>query len=290
MKSFGSSAIALFSPALKGICLIGLFLLAGSALKAQDLPEDLLEDEHVREEFGVNSFTTPSIKKIFEDLDNLGDLPYDKLKRPIPEDTPSDRTLLALRLGGLIADGFLIVQSEKFLDLEEVGRALLKHAKVLGAGTRLSGHTKSLLEHSALGEWTQLKSELAKTQRDVEAEMVLLRDVDAAHLISLGGWLRAFEIGCVTAKDPFDPKKASVLGRADVCAYFLQEMTTLEPQIQELPHIQQLTSDLEQLLLMLDVPESKAFTKEELDLMYQKIEQMVVVAFDEKRPAVAKNP
>ena len=36
------------------------------------IPDDLLGDEHVREEFGVNEFTTPSIRKLFEMLDGLG--------------------------------------------------------------------------------------------------------------------------------------------------------------------------------------------------------------------------
>ena len=46
--------------------------------QAQEIPDELLEDEHVREEFGVNKFTTPSIKKIFEDLQKLRPLPYDE--------------------------------------------------------------------------------------------------------------------------------------------------------------------------------------------------------------------
>src|SRR5262245_8451588 len=36
------------------------------------VPEDLIGNEHVREEFGVNDFTTPSIRKIFDALDSLG--------------------------------------------------------------------------------------------------------------------------------------------------------------------------------------------------------------------------
>ena len=43
-----------------------LFSLLGVCfLKSQEVPEDLIGDEHVREEFGVNRFTTPSIKKLF---------------------------------------------------------------------------------------------------------------------------------------------------------------------------------------------------------------------------------
>ncbi|WP_156345352.1 hypothetical protein [Verrucomicrobium spinosum] len=33
------------------------------------VPEDLVGNEHIREEFGVNEFTTPSIRKIFDQLD-----------------------------------------------------------------------------------------------------------------------------------------------------------------------------------------------------------------------------
>ena len=56
--------------------IILLSILGIGLLKSQEVPEDLIGDEHVREEFGVNKFTTPSIKKLFEQLDDLGDLPY----------------------------------------------------------------------------------------------------------------------------------------------------------------------------------------------------------------------
>lgn len=266
-------------------------LLAGglSCGLGQDIPEDLLDDEHVREEFGVNRFTAPSIRKIFEDLDQLRPLPYDKLKREIPKDTPKDRTQLALALGGLIADGFLVVESEKLFDLEQVGRALLKHAQVLGAGTRLSRHTKSLLEHSALGRWGALKGELAKTQKDVEAEMVLLRDVDAAHLISLGGWLRAFQIACVASLEDYKPEKTQVLARHDLADYFVHSMQTLEPGIQELPHIVALAAGVEELTALLDVPENKSFSPEEVQVMKAKVDEIIAITAPGRTRAVAGN-
>ncbi|MCP5539059.1 MAG: hypothetical protein H7A53_10045 [Akkermansiaceae bacterium] len=261
----------------------GVFvLIAGGAARAQEIPEDLLEDEHVREEFGVNSFTAPSIRKIFDDLGKLRPLPYDKLRREIPKSTPKDRTKLALGLGGLIADGFLVIESEKLLDLEEIGRAMWKHAQVLGAGTRLSSHTKSIIDQSAaagvLGDWTGLREEIAKTQKDVEAEMVLLRDVDAAHLISLGGWLRAFQIGCVASLEPYDPEKAKVLGRVDIAEYFIESLGTLEPRVQELAHVQEISEGLSELRDMLDVPESKSFSLDEVRKMRGQIDRLVALS------------
>jgi len=175
------------------------------ALRAQEIPEELLEDEHLREEMGVNDFTAPSIRKIFDDLKRMRPLPYDELKRALPEQTPQDRTRLALTVGLLLADGFFAVEAEQFFDLEPIGRVLLKHAKVLGSGSRISSHMKSVLEKGAKGEWEALKEELVRTQKDVEKEMVLIRDVDAANLISLAGWLRAFEIGCAASLNTLRP-------------------------------------------------------------------------------------
>ena len=229
-----------------------LFSLLGVCfLKSQEVPEDLIGDEHVREEFGVNRFTTPSIKKLFEQLDELGELPYAELKREIPKTIPRERTLVALGLGTLISDGFLIVQSEEIEELENIGRAVLKQAQVLGAGKRVTKYTKSILENSVLGKWDKLKEELSKTQADVEAEMVMLRDVDIANLVALGGWIRAFEIAAVTTQKNYSNEKAVKLARTDLIAYFVETLQGLEPKLRERAHLIQINKDLESLLASL---------------------------------------
>ena len=229
-----------------------LFSLLGVCfLKSQEVPEDLIGDEHVREEFGVNKFTTPSIKKLFEQLDELGELPYAELKREIPKTIPRERTLVALGLGTLISDGFLVVQSEEIEELENIGRAVLKQAQVLGAGKRVTKYTKSILENSVLGKWDKLKEELSKTQADVEAEMVMLRDVDIANLVALGGWIRAFEIAAVTTQKNYSNEKAVKLARTDLIAYFVETLQGLEPKLRERAHLIQINKDLESLLASL---------------------------------------
>ena len=229
-----------------------LFSLLGVCfLKSQEVPEDLIGDEHVREEFGVNRFTTPSIKKLFEQLDELGELPYAELKREIPKTIPRERTLVALGLGTLISDGFLVVQSEEIEELENIGRAVLKQAQVLGAGKRVTKYTKSILENSVLGKWDKLKEELSKTQADVEAEMVMLRDVDIANLVALGGWIRAFEIAAVTTQKNYSNEKAVKLARTDLIAYFVETLQGLEPKLRERAHLIQINKDLESMLASL---------------------------------------
>ncbi len=243
--------------------IILLILPLSTILSAQEVPEDLVGDEHVREEFGVNRFTTPSIKKLFEQLDELGDLPYTKLKREIPKTISRDRSLVALGLGTLISDGFLIVQSEQIEELEDIGRAVLKQAQVLGAGKRVTKYTKSILESSVLGKWDKLKEELSKTQADVEAEMVMLRDVDIANLVALGGWLRALEIAAVTTSINYSEAKASKLSRTDVTAYFLETLQGLEPKLRQRVHIVNLTKELESLLAELGGHEPETENKDQ---------------------------
>ena len=220
------------------------------------------------------------MRNSFASLEELGDLPYESLKRPIPDAAPpTDRTLLALGLGVLIADGFLIVQSEKFNDFETVGRAVVRYAKPLGADTNITRHVKSALELGTGGEWDKLKRELAATQADVEAEMVQLRDVDVAHLIALGGWLRAFEIVCVASLSPFEPSKASVLRRVDIVEYFLQELSTLEPRLRQLEHILDIEEGVTELrdIIASGEPEKK-FTKTELENMRSEVTELVHIS------------
>lgn len=277
LSAFFTSRAAVFGT------LLGLAILSpGQSALSQEIPEDLLEDDHLREEYGVNEFTTPSIRKIFDDLQQLRPLPYDKLKREPSKSTPKDRTKLAINLGGLIADGFCAVEAEKLGDLETVARALKKHAEILGAGTRLSKHAKSLFEHSALADWSGLKTELAKTQMDVEAEMLLLRDVEVAHLIALGGWMRAFEVACVAILESYTPEKAQVLARRDLVEYFLMNLETLDPQIQELKHMRAIHAGMSELFTLLDVPEGKQFSQSEVEAMRAKIQQIQASAMTVK--------
>jgi len=248
---------------------------AQEAVESPQIPEELLEDEHLREEMGVNDFTAPSIRKIFDDLKKLRPLPYDELKRPLSEQSPQDRTKLALVMGVLLADGFFAVEAEQFFDLEPIGRSLLNHGKILGSGTRISSHMKSMLEKGAVGQWDALKEELFQTQKDVEKEMVLIRDVDAANLISLGGWLRALEIGCAASLNPYDPAKAALLTKPEIVEYFVLNLDTLEPRIQKNQLVGRIRTRLLEMQKTVDLPEGQILSEEEVSQLNTMVEELV---------------
>ncbi len=217
-------------------------LLAAGLMYAQEsapddgpaaIPSDLLDDPHFREELAVNEFTAPSIAKLFDPLQFLMPLPIVETERKMPDRMPIDRADLAVELGFLIADGFLVVQAEQLDKVEELAAELTRYGKALGAGDRVNRHAASLLDSAKKKDVAQLKKELAATQRDVEAELVTLRDADLAHLISLGGWIRALEVSTVAVDKQFSEERARKVMREDIADYYTESVAGLEPRISE---------------------------------------------------------
>jgi hypothetical protein len=201
-----------------------------------EVPNDLLDDADVRLELAVNPFTAPSISKMFDTLQFLMPLPIAELERSMPARMSLDRADLAIELGFLIADGFLMVQSEQLKGVEKMAKDLTRYGKALGAGDRVNRHAAGLLESAKNGDVPQLKIELSSTQKDVEGELVTLRDADLAHLISLGGWIRALEVSSTAVDKQFSPERARKVMRKDIAEYYSDCIGGLEPKISDRPN------------------------------------------------------
>ena len=81
---------------------------ADAAGPGGEVPDDLLDDAHLKEELAVNKFTAPSISRLFDTLQFLMPLPLAEVERQMPARMSQDRADLAIELGFLIADGFLM--------------------------------------------------------------------------------------------------------------------------------------------------------------------------------------
>ena len=227
----------------------------GEAANAPSVPQDLMDEEHLREELAINEFTAPSIAKVFESLQSLSPLPYAEVQRTSPERMPLDRADLAIEIGFLIADGFLVVQSDNLTGVEPIAKQLSRYGKALGAGDRVSRHVASLLENARENRVDALKKELTATQKDVEQELVALRDTDLAHLISLGGWLRALNIASLAVTRHFTPERAREIFREDIADYYTESLGTLHPRISERANymkMREILSDLRNVMVLED--------------------------------------
>jgi hypothetical protein len=198
----------------------------------------------MREELGVNEFTAPSIELLLEELNALKPIPFDKAWRGLPDATPQDRRRLALMAGQVIADGFLAVTAEKQSRIEPVGRLLLKLARGLGVGDKITKRSRSILELAARQRWTDIRLELIKSQAEIEAGMISLKDEEIAHLVSLGGWLRGLEITSSIVLEDYTPERARRLIQPELFDYFSERVETLHPDFKETELVKTMSANL----------------------------------------------
>lgn len=228
------------------------------------IPQELLTDPTLASEYGVNTFTAPSINELFTQLDVLGEIQYEELKFPSPIELSPKRRQIALSLGIFIADGFAAIQANQLGDIEVIGRNILAHAEALGTGERVQRHSRNIIQAATEGARDQLRESLAQTQQDVEAEMVELRDVDIAHLISLGGWLRGFQYACHSIRQSFHSSQMRLLARRDVLVYFQTELHYLNQRLEE-TKFTEIYNGLRELERLLDRPRTRDFSLQDLD-------------------------
>ena len=269
----------------KSILAAGLLLSFMPLLPAQEepqerpeIPADLIDDPHVREELAVNEFTAPSISRIFDSLDALAPLPIAEHNREIPEQTPLNRADLAVEIGFMIADGFLVVQANELGKIESLATELTRYGKALGAGERVRRHAASLLDSAKNGQVVQLKDELRATQKDVELELITLRDADLAHLISLGGWIRAFDVATAAVENQFSTERAMQVMREDIADYYSAIVGSLEPRIAERPNYIQLRDLLAAMRTEMTLEEGEQPTPEKIKEIRKQATKLVELA------------
>ena len=249
------------------LCIFSLAL-AAQAVRGQDEPApEILRDDFAREELGVNELTAPSIQRLFTELEAFKPVPVDLIASTDFDRTYNNRFQTSLNFGSLICDGFFAVVAEQKGLIQNVGRALLRQAKSLAVGQRLSARANSLLELGVRGDWPGLKIELIKTQAEVEEAMIELRDEEMAHMISLGGWLRGFEIGTIVTAEHYSPQRAAGLMKPDVMDYFLERLSTLNPRLKNTELVTAITSRLQTIRKIAGDAADRAPSKSEVEQM-----------------------
>ncbi len=240
----GRSFWQLLIPAMRATIVIATLALTVHASGAEDIV-DVMRDDFAREELGVNELTTPSIQRLFTELEVFKPVPVSLIAETDFDRIYNNRFQTSLNFGALICDGFFAVVAEQKGLIQNIGRSLLRQAKSLAVGQRLTRHANSLLDLGQRGDWAALKLELIKTQSDVEEAMIELRDEEMAHMVSLGGWLRGFEIGAIVTADHYTPQRAAGLMKIDVMDYFLDRLSTLNPRLKNTELVTAIVSRLQ---------------------------------------------
>ena len=220
----------------------------------------LLDDSHSNQELGINVYTAPSISKIFAQLDNLPAIPEDYVLRRRPENLPLDAGKLALEMGYLMADGFIAVRSGHMNDIKPIALDLTRYGKAMGVGDKMNAYSAGLLEHAEKGQLDEFKRIMASTQGAVNEELTALRDPDLAHLLALGGWVRALEASAAAIESRFDAAQAAVVFYPDAPAYFNEILQGVNPRTAKRLNVPVLSQLLQQLAEVMSLPAGESPT------------------------------
>ena len=237
--------------------------------------DDAMLDESLsNQELGINVYTAPSISKIFNQLDELPAIPDELVLRKRPEKLSTEAGQLALEMGYLMADGFIAVRSGHMNDIKPIALELVRYGKALGVGDKMNAHSASLLENAEKGQIAEFKKNLASTQGDVNAEFAALRDPDLAHLIALGGWVRALEAATAAIASKFDAHQAAVVFYPDGPAYFSEILAGLNPQTAQKMNIEHMRELLDQLTEAMTLPEGTQPTPSQVEVLREIIRKL----------------
>ena len=237
-----------------------VFVLSASAQDGDD------SDGHMKEELGVNEYTTPSIAWLLVELDKFRPVSMDYVDVKDRDTTYPNRLQTALHFGSLIGDGFIIVQNERRGDIQEIGRAILRQAKALGVGDSLARRSNSIYQLGDKGDWQGVRKELAGAQRDVEKSMMQLRDEQMAHLIALGGWMKGFWAAAGSTAANYSVARADALRNLDTMDYFIDRLDTLHPKLKATDLVTAITSRLKtaRQIVALAVEQDRALAKSDV--------------------------
>jgi hypothetical protein len=244
---------------LKPLRLILPALLASAAIAAEPV-----DDGHVREELGVNAYTSPAIGDVLDELRLLKPIPFGNVRRDPPAATFPNRAQLALNLGGCMADGFLIVATEKRTPIEPLARVLMRFSKAMGVSEKITRHGQSLAELAAHDRWEEVKTELVAMQKEVEGALMELRDEEISHLISLGGWLRGLQFTAETIQRDYSPGRSTQLVQHELIDYFLDRLRTLSPPLRKMELFQGISTRLQSVNDIVTAAKDDTLTKDQV--------------------------
>ena len=66
-------------------------------------------------------------------------------------------------------------------------------------------------------------------------------------MISLGGWLRGFQLAANSSAQSYSPDKALILGRVEIMDYYIDRLDTLHPRLKKTEFVSTFTSKINSL-------------------------------------------
>jgi len=176
----------------------------------------------------VEDVVVPVPSEIFSVLDKLGSPNWrSELRGSLGKNT-GNRAQVALLLGTVIAEGFIAVEAEDPVKVQEIGREVLVLAEAINVRKAVIVRSKSITEKADAKDWKAVRREFDGALHDVRGAMQELGDDELAQLVSIGGWLRGTEVLTSIVSKNFSPAGAELLFQPQLLDYFTRKLDGLK--------------------------------------------------------------
>ena len=230
------SNLALSLPAV-----VALLLSPAVVSRAQDTPPPKhIDPSHFAK--SQDDVVIPVPSEVFRALDHLGSNPnWNSVLPPVSGNHPVVQSEIALKLGVVIANGFIAVEAKEKNKVDEIGKAVIKLADSLGVGASVKSHCNAIVDAARDDKWDDVRKELDKAQSSVREAMIKLHSQDNSELVSIAGWLRGTDALTFLIKQDYRAESADLLHQPDMLNTFElqfdrmdEKKTTSDPLVNEL--------------------------------------------------------
>jgi hypothetical protein len=195
----------------------------------------------------IDEVVVPVPSEVFNVLDKLGRPPWGEVLRPTERSVPvpSEPAHTALRLGTVIAEGFIAVEAENTEEVKKIGASVQKLAKALNVEKQVEKHANAIIAGANKKDWASVRQELDNTMREVREAMTALNSEALSQLISIGGWIRGTEALATVVNRDFSKDGAELLHQPILLNYFDRKLSAMPTKYKNL----QLVTDVQKGLL-----------------------------------------
>jgi hypothetical protein len=182
-----------------------------------------------REARVVEQVVVPVPSEVFAVLDKLGKPNWAEVLRPLKGSvTPlGGKEQISLRLGSVIAEGFIAVEAENADQVKHIGNSVRSLAKAIGVEKAVNRRASSIVEYAEKHRWAEVRKELDLALKEVREAMLELDNEPLAQLVSLGGWLRGTEALCEVVSKSFSADGAELLRQPLLLDHFQRRLGQL---------------------------------------------------------------
>ena len=185
----------------------------------------------------IDEVVVPVPSEVFNVLDKLQKPRWEDVLRATDKSVsvPSEGAHTALRLGTVIAEGFIAVEAENTEEVKKIGSNVQKLAKALNVEKQVEKHANAIIAGANKKDWASVRQELDNTMRDVKEAMIELNSESLSQLISIGGWLRGTEALASVVNSGFSKDSAELLHQPILLDYFERKLSAMPQKYKSLP-------------------------------------------------------